>query len=185
MNATRESIERFGFVNPITVRPHPNDPARFEIINGEHRWRVAVEREAKTIPAIVLDVSDAEARKLTIVLDQHGEADEFRLGQLLAELSGQDDFLVALAFPQNELERLLKLGTDDWDELAAAPPAPLPPPPPAAMHEVVLSYDDQHNDQFQAWVKIVEKENGLTGQGVSAIVYDSVRRVAHAANQGT
>ena len=47
----RLNLQREGFVNPLTVREVGN---RFQIINGEHRWRIAQELGYQTVPCVVL-----------------------------------------------------------------------------------------------------------------------------------
>ena len=37
---TIESIKTFGFIDPITIRPHPDHPG-WQIIDGENRWKAA------------------------------------------------------------------------------------------------------------------------------------------------
>jgi ParB family chromosome partitioning protein len=37
--AQAESIELFGFIDPILVRPHPDHPDEYQLVDGEHRWR--------------------------------------------------------------------------------------------------------------------------------------------------
>ena len=48
--ATSESIEEFGFIDPVTVRIVEG---RYQIIDGEHRWRQAVEQGHPDIPVVV------------------------------------------------------------------------------------------------------------------------------------
>lgn len=118
--ATRESIGRFGFIDPVTVRAHPDIEGRWQIIDGEHRWRAAVDLGLKKIAATVLDVSDSEAKKLTIVLNEtRGEADTMDLAMLLAEIKVDDpNLLEALPYTQEQLDNLVGLADlDDWNDL--------------------------------------------------------------------
>ena len=60
------SIRIFGVQQPITIRPIPasrrtsDNEYDFEIVLGERRWRAAKIAGLKRIPAIVLDISDAD-----------------------------------------------------------------------------------------------------------------------------
>ncbi len=36
-----DSIKRLGFINPICVAPHADDPTKYELVAGERRWRAA------------------------------------------------------------------------------------------------------------------------------------------------
>ena len=99
------------------MRPNPNNPERFQIIDGEHRYD---ELEDDDVYVTVLHgLPDADAKKLTIVLNEtRGEADKIELAQLLANLSEElegDELLNALPYEQNELDELVKLAAVDWD----------------------------------------------------------------------
>lgn len=134
--AAQESLLAYGFVTPIVVRPHPEDPARFEIIDGEHRWRAmrafgdeglppGVSDALKDlvarglIPAQVVPMPDAWAKKFTIIANEtRGRADAVELGVLLQELAKDTDLAElqkGLPFSTQELEELIKVGEFDWD----------------------------------------------------------------------
>ena len=59
------SIEVNGVVQPIIVRPLPN--GRYQLIAGERRWRASKMANKATVPAILRQVSDAQAMEMTIV----------------------------------------------------------------------------------------------------------------------
>ena len=113
---TKISILEHGFVDPIKVRQIGKE---YEVIDGEHRWRVANELITRVeengddyfirddneriysvkkeyaegkIPIINYgDVSDGVARELTIVLNNtRGESDELKLAEVIREI---DDLL--------------------------------------------------------------------------------------------
>lgn len=116
----RESIELYGFIDPITVRPHPTKRKRergvLQIIDGEHRWRVATEMELVTVPVVVLDIDTVAAKKLTIILNEtRGEADTLDLAKLLKDLSSShasaDELLQALPFTSRDLDELLAMAS--------------------------------------------------------------------------
>lgn len=52
------SIREFGLLQPIVVRPHPEDDG-YELIMGERRWRAASKAGLKYIPAIVRETEDS------------------------------------------------------------------------------------------------------------------------------
>ncbi|MFM7322487.1 MAG: ParB/RepB/Spo0J family partition protein [Armatimonadota bacterium] len=52
------SIRERGVLEPIVVRPAPEDPGRYEIIMGERHWRACCLAGMGSIPAIVRDVGD-------------------------------------------------------------------------------------------------------------------------------
>lgn len=59
------SILATGVVQPIIVRTRPD--GRFQLIAGERRWLASGMAKKSTIPAIVREVSDAQAIEMTIV----------------------------------------------------------------------------------------------------------------------
>jgi len=62
-----QSIKEHGVVQPIVVRPAPNEPDRFELIAGERRWRASQRAGVDTIPVIIRDVDDRVALEIAIV----------------------------------------------------------------------------------------------------------------------
>lgn len=125
-DAEVESIASFGFIDPITVREHPELKSRYQIIDGEHRWRAAKQLGLIEVPVSVVSVSDVEAKKLTIVLNEtRGEADVMDLALLLKEISDDDDDLInSLPYSENELEDLLNIALleiPDYDESSSEP----------------------------------------------------------------
>jgi ParB family transcriptional regulator, chromosome partitioning protein len=61
------SIRSRGVIQPILVRPDPRDPAGFEIVAGERRWRAAQEAGLAEVPAIVREYGDAELLEVAII----------------------------------------------------------------------------------------------------------------------
>ena len=65
-----ESIRQKGIIQPIVVRAlrvRLDDPASFEIIAGERRWRAAQLAQLHEVPIIVRDLSDFEALEIALV----------------------------------------------------------------------------------------------------------------------
>jgi len=113
------SIREKGVLEPILVRRAAGSPAtddgvdrapRFTIIAGERRYRAALEAGLYEIPAIELDVSEQEAREITLIenlqrrdLSPFEEAEGYRaLGDLhgytqerIAQAVGKSRSLVA------------------------------------------------------------------------------------------
>jgi ParB-like nuclease domain len=117
--ALRESLQDHGFVAPITVRPHPTTPGLFEIVNGEHRWRAAIEEGIDTVPAVVLDLPDTLAKKLTVILNEGGEPDLARLARLVAEFEVElgEEFRRGLHYSDAEMNHLRQIAAIDWESL--------------------------------------------------------------------
>jgi ParB-like chromosome segregation protein Spo0J len=114
----RASIREFGFIDPLTVRPHED---HYQIIDGEHRWRAGIDEGVASFPAIVLDVDDDEARELTIVLnDTRGVMQEDRLAALVRDLATRRDqarLERILPYERSRLDSLMDRREIDWSEL--------------------------------------------------------------------
>jgi len=65
-----DNINRIGMVDPILVTKTAED--MYRIIDGEHRFRVAVENGITDIPCVVIEdaISDTEQKKQTIRMNQ-------------------------------------------------------------------------------------------------------------------
>lgn len=125
-----ESIQTFGFIDPVTVRRVDGE---LEVIDGEHRVRVALELGIPRIPYIEIDVTDAEARKLTIVLNElKGRYDARKMSDLLQEIlddTSMEDLAVALPFQEEALKSMIGIKDFDWgslDPIAPTTPGPAP-----------------------------------------------------------
>lgn len=59
------SISAHGLLQPILVRPLPND--RYQIVAGERRWRASKMAGLDEIPAIVIQQDDAEAAEISLI----------------------------------------------------------------------------------------------------------------------
>lgn len=116
----KNSITQFGFVVPIIVRETAK--GRYEIIDGEHRWRAAKELGMKQVPVNSLGkVPSATAKKLTIILNElRGQYDAVELSRLVKALvdeTGLDELLRDLPFQPQELENIIAAATFDMDSL--------------------------------------------------------------------
>ena len=107
----RESIERYGFIDPLLVR---EVGARdYQIIDGEHRFDEGKALGMTEFPCVNLGlIEDADARKLTIVMNElHGQADPTKLGDLLNDIlldTGLTELLVAMPFEEKVLAGYLQ-----------------------------------------------------------------------------
>lgn len=114
----KQSISEFGFVDPITVRVVGN---KYEIIDGEYRWKALKELGETTIKIINLGkVSDSVAKQLTLNLRNRGDENGIKLAELLRELEsdiGIDEIIKNIPIPQVDIEALLTLTNfDDFAE---------------------------------------------------------------------
>jgi hypothetical protein len=116
---TLMSIETLGFSSPAVVRDKGD---YFEVIDGEHRVKAAIELDLPLIPVWNLGViSDSHAKQLTVVLNEtRGQADRERLGELLRDLLSSEataDLLKVLPFEQTDFEALLNVPDFNWDDI--------------------------------------------------------------------
>ncbi len=61
------SIAAHGLLQPILVRPAPDDPERFEIIAGERRWRAAQQVPLHEVPVVIRELGDAHALEIALI----------------------------------------------------------------------------------------------------------------------
>lgn len=79
----QKSMERFGFTQPILVHKQT-----MQVIDGEHRLRVASILNYEEIPVIFLDLTDTEMRYATILHNRaRGTDDRELIDELYVELS--------------------------------------------------------------------------------------------------
>ena len=75
--ALRNSIKEFPEIlegQRVIVRPHPAEKGKYEILNGEHRWRIATELKFKTIPiGVINEPNDNKAKLISLALANVGE----------------------------------------------------------------------------------------------------------------
>jgi ParB family transcriptional regulator, chromosome partitioning protein len=62
-----ESIRTQGVLQPILVRPHPDVPARYQIIAGERRWRAAGISGLHEIPVVCRELTDMESAAAALI----------------------------------------------------------------------------------------------------------------------
>lgn len=67
LEALVKSVREQGILQPILVRPNPNDEGRYQIIAGERRWRAAQRAQLHEVPVVVREFSDLEALQIAII----------------------------------------------------------------------------------------------------------------------
>jgi len=106
----KESIGRYGLPFPIVVRPHPWEADKWQIVDGEHRWRACGELGWETATVSIVDYDDETAKEAGIVLNGlHGTPDEAKLGSLLRGLAQKRD--------EVELRKVMPFDRSRFDEL--------------------------------------------------------------------
>jgi ParB-like chromosome segregation protein Spo0J len=106
----RAYVEREGFVEPIIARAHGDS---YEILGGEHRWKVARELGHDTVPCIVVELDDRRAKILSINLNElKGQSAPDLLAGLVHDLSRDtslEDLATQLPYDLADLRDLTEL----------------------------------------------------------------------------
>jgi DNA modification methylase len=125
----RRSIEKYGVVENLVARPHPEQPGMFELLSGNHRLRVLRELGHATAPVVVVELDDAAARVLAQTLNRtRGSDDPRAYARLLEEvLASFSAARVADFLPETEatIDRVLRqYGSERVEQVSALlPPA--------------------------------------------------------------
>lgn len=97
-----QSISTHGIVQPIVVRPDPNNAERFELIAGERRWRAAQRAGLSRVPVIVRAVDDRVALEIAIVENvQRSDLNP------VEEALGYQQLLDSYGYTQNALSEVI------------------------------------------------------------------------------
>jgi ParB family chromosome partitioning protein len=113
--ALADSIRENGILQPILVRPRAGQPASYEIVAGERRWRAAQLAKLHEIPVIIRDIGDREALELALIenvqredLSPLEEADGYR--RLLQEFgNSQDDLARRVGKSRSHITNTIRL----------------------------------------------------------------------------
>jgi hypothetical protein len=96
----KRSIEQFGVVENLVVRPHPGEPGRYEVLSGNHRLQLFSKLGQQSVHCHVVELDDARARVLAQALNRtRGTDDPQALARLMAEIEA--------AMPAEEVALLL------------------------------------------------------------------------------
>lgn len=61
------SVTEKGIIQPLIVRPDPNNKDSYQIVAGERRWRAAQRAKLHSIPVLVRNLTDTEVLELAII----------------------------------------------------------------------------------------------------------------------
>ena len=113
----RRSIERFGVIENLVVRPLGD---AYEVLSGNQRLEVYRGLGAAAAPCVVVEVDDAQAKLLAQVLNRtRGEDDLGLKGSLMRDLAdtlGPETVIALLPETQESLAALSNLGQVDMAE---------------------------------------------------------------------
>jgi ParB family chromosome partitioning protein len=118
MSHLRESISRYGLVEPLVVRPL--DDSLYEVLSGNQRLRVLHDLDFKLVPCVVVELDDARAKLLAQALNGlRGEDDLALKGVLLKEILSsvsEDEVLTLLPETTGSLKSLALINEMDLAE---------------------------------------------------------------------
>jgi ParB family chromosome partitioning protein len=119
----RAHIKRTGRYPFIVVRPHPEDPGRFQVLDGHHRVAILRELGHRVARCDVWEVDDREAKLLLATLNRlEGQDLPIRRATLIHELLGDlnlEDLAGLLPETDKQLEELHALLEFPAEEIAA------------------------------------------------------------------
>lgn len=168
MATLRADILERGFVQPVLVRPYKG---HYRIIDGEHRWRILKEAGAETVPCVVDDAGEDDARLRLLTMNRlRGEFAPVKLAKVLAKLAEQldeDELAERLGMEEDEYESLRAVETagQDVDERLAAA---LVQEAQAAPEVMTWSFDPEQAAQIEACIA-AEIEAGRTSRADALI----------------
>ena len=106
----RAEIAQNGLTVPITVRKGDNG---YEVVDGEHRWRICRDLGFKEIPCIIQEFDDNEAKIKTLQLNyMRGYAVPVKLASLIHDLSKEiklEDLAKRLPYEEVQMMDALEL----------------------------------------------------------------------------
>src|SRR2546425_3099855 len=115
-------IHRTGRYPFVVVRPHPDEPGCFQVLDGHHRVEILRELGHREARCDVWHVDDREAKLLLATLNRlQGQDLPIRRAQLIHELLGEmsvDDLAGLLPETDKQLEELHALLEFPADEIA-------------------------------------------------------------------
>ena len=116
-------IKRTGRYPFLVVRPHPEEPGKFQVLDGHHRIKVLKDLGHTEARCDIWQVNDREAKLLLATLNRlEGQDLPIRRAQLIHELLGEhnvDDLAGLLPETDRQIEELHALLEFPAEEIAA------------------------------------------------------------------
>lgn len=96
------SIRAHGIIQPVILRPDPEQTGTYQIVTGERRWRAAQQAGLHEVPAIVRELDDREILELAIIENvQRVDLDP------VEEAHGYTQLVETFGYTQEELARVI------------------------------------------------------------------------------
>jgi ParB/RepB/Spo0J family partition protein len=126
--ALKAEIRDHGYTQPVLVRPIENG---FRLIDGEHRWRAVCEIGFASVPAVVIDTDEDDAKVRLVAMNRlRGKFVPLKLAYVIADLAQripESDLRKRLGMTESELQDHLRnanLSDAVAESLAGANPRP-------------------------------------------------------------
>lgn len=107
-----QSLKEEGFGEPVLVRPCP-DHDDYEIVNGEHRYRLAIETQLDYVPVAVVAMTTSDAKLATIRRNKtRGGLDTLKTATLLRDMRKRmddEEIELRLGYNAQELSELMAM----------------------------------------------------------------------------
>lgn len=88
-----QSIRQHGLIQPILVRPHPEQHGSFEIVAGERRWRAAQIAQLHEVPVIIRDLDDTTTLEIALIENlQREDLNSLDEARALRQLADQFEY---------------------------------------------------------------------------------------------
>ena len=102
--AIKNSIERFGFVEPLIVNVRDGGNV---LVGGHQRYKILLAQGVQEVEAVVVDLSENEEKALNVGLNKiEGEWDYGKLKDLVIELDREA--VTSIGFSNEEVDSLLQ-----------------------------------------------------------------------------
>ena len=105
IDAVAESMEANGVYQPVIINRGTHTGREMEVIAGNHRVQAAQKLGLESIPAIVLDITDSEAKRIALADNRTSDLAEYDAQALLDMLDDLDD-LVGTGYDLDDLDEL-------------------------------------------------------------------------------
>jgi len=155
----KENIKENGIVHPLLVREIKDG---YEIIDGEHRYIVALELKIKKLPCVVVDFDDVDTKLQTVNMNGiKGKFDLDKLEIILAELEDKYSFEQVLNMTAVEREVEIEIKDDEVIENIGDEETPVEKEQKKEeeKEKIVVSFSDQEHKLFIRAVAKTEKDS--------------------------
>lgn len=152
-----ESIRLNGLKGFISVRENPNNDSKFEIIDGEQRWRAC--KELAYTKIIIYNegkVEDKKAKELTLWWQTQAPFNEISLAKMVASMV-KEFGEIQTPYTEKRLEELKNLANFNWDKYKPADNT-TPPPVGELLKSFMVQVTTSQYDIIQQALDKAKKE---------------------------